>query len=222
MNWPHAVHWARTISFKVKELAPSSMRDACFALKTWPQCPPLTGLYPWPLSSSWPSAAPFLCFSHGRTFWALRHLQLRYFRGCVTSVGCGRARGYESLILWTTYLEVGLWEILHLFFLSNPCCTGSQSRYPYWEPMNEWMSQGAQTARAKAWAGLEQPVSPCSLGPAGGLPVLGAAGLMHPPPRGRATPLLDPLSHLGRLLRGGATSLGLAWVCKRSIFWIQA
>ena len=199
MNWLHVVHWAMTIVFKVKELAPSSMMDARFALKTWPRCLPLTGLYPWPLSGSWPSAALFLYFSHERTFWVLRHLQLRYFQGCVTSVGCGRARGYESLILWTTYLEVGLREILHLFFLSNPCCTGSQSRCPYWEPVNEWMRQGAQTVRAKAWAGLEQPVSPCSPGPAGWTT---SAGCSRPQ---ASTPLGEGYAPFGPTLTSGTT-----------------
>ena len=61
--------------------------------------------------------------------------------------------------------------------------------------------------------GVGRTRAACVPAPAGqqaGLPGLGAVGLMLPLPWGRATPLLDPLSHLGQLLREGATSLGLA------------
>ena len=160
MNWLHVVLWAMTIVFKVKELAPGNMTDARFALKTWPRCLPLTRLCPWPLSGSWPSAELLLHFSHGRTFCVLRHLQLRHFRGRVTSVGCGRAQEYEGLILWTPYLDAGLRDTLRLFFLSNPCCSGSRRRHPYWEPMEERMNQRGQTAQVRLWAGRQQLVSP--------------------------------------------------------------
>ena len=51
---------------------------------------------------------------------------------------------------------------------------------------------------------------PAPVGQQAGPPGLGAGSLMLPLPWGRATPLLDPLSRLGQLLREGATSLGLA------------